>query len=222
MADEDVEVWSDGTQQRLPGAAPPPGSAPPPAYARPAGGLPVWAMVAGGLVLLALVGVLAVVLMRNTGGKTRPAQVASSAASAAASAGPAAAGPPMTLQAAAAQFGLSGVWAVDCSQAVSENNSYETIAAASDGTLSDVIASGPTIVDNKYRWDSGHLIGSDQIALDGVFVNDGSAMHVVIQRAGDGRTHVLSAIDGAGKQQVVNGAFPGGGAPPWQTKCSSG
>jgi hypothetical protein len=235
--DESTEVWSDGTPVAPPAGAPQPAFSPPPVRRR---GPPIW-LIGGGVVVVVLLAiVLAVVFARNIGAATTattaPTAAVSSAAPvpvAASTAAPtsaptsvpqtaaqAAPSATETVQQAAAQFGLIGVWAADCTQPVSDNDSYETFTASADGTISDNINMVPDWEPSQYRWDTGQMIGSDQIALVGVYLGDGTAMHATLQKGADGRMRVLQATNGAGVQQVVNGAFPGGGAPGWQTKCS--
>jgi hypothetical protein len=231
--DEPTQLWSDGTPEAPvapapPAAAPQPAPPPPPASR---GGPPIWLIGGGILVLVLLVVVLAVLVARNIGApKTAPTQPASSVAASSA-AGSTVAGssiPPdsssvsATVQDAVNQFGLIGVWAADCTQPVSNDNPYETYAATAGGAVTDSSNMGPDYSLNQYRWDTGHLIGSDQIALDGVLLTDGSGMHVVLQKDADGRMRTLQATTGTGTQLIVNGAFPAGGAPSWASKCSGG
>jgi hypothetical protein len=220
--EENTEVWSDGTP--VAPVAPPAGSTqsafPPPPASRP--GPPIW-LIGGGIVFVVLlVVVLAVLVARNMGApKTAPTQAASSVAASSAAAStvaapsipPASSSVPATVQDAVNQFGLIGVWAADCTQPVSNNNYYQTFAATADGAVTDSINTGPDSSPGQYRFDTGHLIGSDQIALDGVRLTDGSAMQIVLQKDADGGLHLLQATVG-GTQQVVNASSSG------STKCS--
>ena len=226
--DEPTELWSDGT----PVAPAPLASAPPTPPLAPAsrGGPLIWVIGGGILVLVLLVVVLGVLVVRNIGAaKTAPTQplAASSAAAsgstlAAPSLPPASSSASATVQDAVNQFGLIGVWADDCTQPLSNDNPYETFAATADGAVTDNINMGPGYVVNQYRFDTGQLNGSDQLALNGVAVNDGSGLNSVLQKDANGRMRVLQATDGTGAQLVVNGAFPAGGASSWETKCSGG
>jgi hypothetical protein len=228
MADneEPTELWSDGTP-----VAPAPLAAAPPTPPLPPvsrGRLPIWLIGGGIVVLVLLVVALAVPIAHNLGAsKTAPTQPASSiAASGSTVAAPslpaASSSASATVQDAVNQFGLIGVWADDCTQPLSNDNPYETFAATADGAVTDSINMGPGYVVNQYRFDTGQLIGSDQLGLNGVAVNDGSGLNSVLQKDANGRMRVLQATDGTGTQLVVNGAFPAGGASSWETKCSGG
>jgi hypothetical protein len=219
--EENTEVWSDGTP--VAPVAPPAGSTqsafPPPPASRP--GPPIWLIGGGILVAVLLVIVLAVLVARNMGApKTAPTQAASSVAASSAAAStvaapsipPASSSVPATVQDAVNQFGLIGVWAEDCTQAASSDDYYQTWAATADGAVTDSLntGSGSSPI---YRFDTGHLIGSDQIALDGVILNDGSGLQMVYQKDADGSLHVLQATR-LGTQQDVQ--------PNRLSKCSGG
>jgi hypothetical protein len=209
--DENTEIWSDGTPE-VPVA--PTAGAPQAAYSPSSPGRrgpPTWLLGGGILVVVLLVVVLGVLVARNMGApKTATTQPASSVAAssaatstvAAQSIPPASSSVSATVQDAANQFGLIGVWAADCTQSVSSDNFYQTFAATADGAVTDSINTGPDSNPGQYRFDTGHLIGSDQIALDGVRLTDGSAMQIVFQKDADGRLHGLQATIG-GTQQVM-------------------
>jgi hypothetical protein len=224
LAEDDLpDVWEGATPdaERVSGAAPQP--TPP----RPPGPQP-WLIVAGVLVLALLVAVLGLIVVRGmSASKSGRAQSGSAAAlSASSAAAPAQAQSSASTATAtpaqvAAQFGIIGVWANDCTQPTSQDNPYETYAATPQGALSDVINTGRGSADD-YRWDTASLVGADQIALDGVHLGDGIVFQVIMQKTPDGRLHVLQSTNGSGQKLVVNGAFVNGGAPVPQVMCSRG
>ena len=124
------------------------------------------------------------------------------------------------VQDAAARWGLLGVWATDCSRPASPDNSHDTYALESDGSVSLTYDAGPSYEPNRYSWTDGGIIAPDEMKLDGVFMGDHLAQHTVLQKNEAGQLRVLSNIDGTGKVLVENGAFPDGGGPPWANKCS--
>ncbi len=128
---------------------------------------------------------------------------------------------PMTVQEAAQRFGLIGMWSVDCNQPASPDNTHDTYALESDGSVSLVYDAGPSMQQNRYSWTQGNIIQPDEIQMDGVFLGDGVAQHTVLQKNDAGQVRVFGNVDGTGKILVQNGAFPHGGAPPWSNKCSS-
>ena len=213
-SDENTEVWSDETPSapiEQPAEAPQ-STYPTPTARRP--GPPIWLIGGGILVVVLLVVVLVVLVARNMGPpKTAPTQAASSVAASSAAASsvaapsipPASPSVPATVQDAANQFGLIGVWAADCTRPASSDDYYQTFAATADGAVTDSIDKGPDSSPSQYRYDTGHLIGSDQIELDGVRLADGSAIQIVYQKDADGRLHGLQATIG-GTQQAIPAA----------------
>lgn len=128
----------------------------------------------------------------------------------------------MTVQQAAQTWGLIGEWAVDCSQPASPDNTHDTYALESDGTVSLAYDAGPGMEQNRYSWTEGNIIQPDKLQIDGVFLGDNLAQHTVLQKNDQGQLRVFGNVDGSGKVLVRNGAFPdGSGAPPWSNKCSS-
>ena len=216
--DEPTQLWSDGTPEApvapAPLAAAPQPAPPLPPARRP--GPPIWLIGGGILVLVLLVVVLAVLVARNIGApKTAPTQPASSVAAssaagstvAASSISPDSSSVSATVQDAANQFGLIGVWAANCTQPVSNDNYYQTWAATADGAVTVSVNTGPGNSPELDRFDAGHLIGSDQIELDG-------DLQIVFQKDADGRLHGLQATIG-GTQQVMK-------ASSGLSKCSGG
>jgi hypothetical protein len=121
-------------------------------------------------------------------------------------------------QDAATRFGLPGTWAVNCAAPPAPDNEYAHWSLAADGTISQVYDSGPTLKNNRYRWDKATLVGADSIVLDGVFFGNGLGQHVQILKRG-GRIRPQNSRDSSGRDLVVDGVFPGGGGPSWFTRC---
>jgi hypothetical protein len=195
----------------------PPAAAPQPAPRLPPasrGGPPIW-LIAGAVIVFVIVVVGGIFLGRLMGSpKVATAPTAASAAPAQSDSAPlaaaSAAAPPAqdpSVQDAANQFGLIGVWAADCTQPVSNDNYYQTFAATADGAVTDSVNTGPGNSPEQDRFDAGHLIGSDQIELDG-------DIQIVFQKDADGRLHGLQATIG-GTTQVLK-------ASSGLSKCSGG
>ena len=139
----------------------------------------------------------------------------------AASSQAASAAAPQTVQQAAQQWGLIGTWAPDCSQAPSQEDEHATYALEGDGTVSLTYNDGPDIVPNRYIWNQALVLQpANKLQMDGVFLGDNQAQHTVLEKNDQGQMRVFGNVDGTGKILVQNGAFPSGGAPPWESKCS--
>ena len=228
--DEPTQLWSDGTPEAPVAPAPlaaAPQTAPPlPPARRP--GPPIWLIAGAAIVLVIVIGVGGIFIGRlmgspkvttaPTAAATAPAQSDSAPLAAASAAAPPAPDPSAvalnagssvsaTVQDAANQFGLIGVWAANCTQPVSNDNYYQTWAATADGAVTVSVNTGPGNSPELDRFDAGHLIGSDQIELDG-------DLQIVFQKDADGRLHGLQATIG-GTQQVMK-------ASSGLSKCSGG
>ena len=212
--DEPAQLWSDGMPEAPAPLAAAPQPAPPlPPASRP--GPPIWLIGGAAIVLVIVIGVGGIFIGRlmgspkvttaPTAAATAPAQSDSAPLAAASAAAPPAQDP--SVQDAANQFGLIGVWAADCTQPVSNDNYYQTFAATADGAVTDSVNTGPDSSPSQYRFDTGHLIGSDQIELDG-------DIQIVFQKDAAGRLHGLQATIG-GTQQVMK-------ASSGLSKCSGG
>jgi hypothetical protein len=116
-------------------------------------------------------------------------------------------------------FGLIGTWAPDCSQPPSGDNEYAVYRADSDGSVSMTYISGSDTAPNRYRWDEAQIVSPDRIRLIGVFFGDNLEQDTLLDRR-DGRIRVWRNVDSSGRVLVQDGAFPGGGGPPWDRKCS--
>jgi hypothetical protein len=147
----------------------------------------------------------------RTGGNTTAASGASGAPPSA---------PAESTASVAQAFGLIGRWALNCGQAPSQDNEYAIYAAPGDGTVSLSYDDGPDVVPNRYSYTAAQLVGADQIQLDGVFVRDGQAQHPTLRKNPQGQIKVWRNVDGSGRVLVDNGAFPSGGGPAWESKCS--
>jgi hypothetical protein len=123
-------------------------------------------------------------------------------------------------QDAATRFGLPGTWAANCAAPPSPNNEYAHWSLAAGGKISEVYDDGPTLSNNRYRWDAARLVGSNTIVLDGVFFGNGLGQHVEIVKQ-NGRIRPQNSSDSSGRKLVVEGAFPSGGGPPWFERCAS-
>jgi hypothetical protein len=125
-----------------------------------------------------------------------------------------------TVQQAARAFGLVGTWALDCSQPASPQNEHGVYSISNDGSLDLTDDDGPQYQSNRYNFSQGLTLDSGKLQLDGVFFGDNLAQHTVLEKNASGQMRVFGNVDGSGKILVQNGAFPGGGEPPWMNKCS--
>jgi hypothetical protein len=125
-----------------------------------------------------------------------------------------------TVQQAAQAFGLLGTWAPDCSQPASQENEHGAYSLNSDGSIDLTYDDGPDVQSNRYNWSQALMLDSGKLQMDGVFFGDNLAQHTVLEKNDAGQLRVFGNVDGSGKILVQNGAFPGGGEPPWMSKCS--
>jgi hypothetical protein len=123
------------------------------------------------------------------------------------------------VQDAARRFGLIGRWADDCAAPASQTDEWATYSRAADGTLALAYDSGPGVNVNRYVWRNGARTPDGDLRLDGVFLGNGLAQHTVLRKNARGQLITWSNVDGSGRVLVENGRFPGGGSPPWMTRC---
>jgi hypothetical protein len=124
------------------------------------------------------------------------------------------------VQQAAAKFGLMGRWAVDCGQPASTNNPFSVYSAKPDGKIAlneDVGITGDPETSTFY---SARPMDDGDLYLDGVYDANNNAHSRTLRKNSQGQIKVWSVSSGGTDVLVDNGAFPQGGGPPWETKCS--
>jgi hypothetical protein len=116
-------------------------------------------------------------------------------------------------------FGLAGRWAhVDCNAPASQENDFDNWALQSDGAVAET-DDGGSAYQSHYRFDRAELIGDSKISLTGVYLGNGHAVQIVIERRGNQQRTYFSRDIAVGRDLIVDGVIQGATPSDWYTKC---
>lgn len=117
-------------------------------------------------------------------------------------------------------FGLDGRWTSgDCGQPASASNDFDVWTLQNDGSVTEDEDAG-SAYQSHYRFYHGELIGDDKIALDGVWLGNGHAQHLVIEKQGDKQRTYSNRDTTAGRDLIVDGVIQSQGkSVDWYAKC---
>jgi hypothetical protein len=120
------------------------------------------------------------------------------------------------------QFGLFGVWALDCSRAPGPGNAYATVALTADGDIELRDDFGPDYDQMIYRVVDAKRVGAFRLTLRQVLTTDDRIVldTVTLRAAGRIRNWVSRFADGS-STLVEDGLMPSadGRETGWMTRC---
>jgi hypothetical protein len=121
----------------------------------------------------------------------------------------------------AGQFGLIGVWAMDCARPASVQNTYETMSVAADGTIDAVIDTQVTGIDGLSHLHALQLVDGGMVQLIWHSTVTGSTLTITIAKKGN-LQHSWKSVQSDGKVLIDNGLFVASHMPtPWFEKCAA-
>lgn len=120
------------------------------------------------------------------------------------------------------EFGLFGIWAIDCSQPPSPENPYANFELTSEGAVEQRDSFGPDYDEMVYRIVEARRVGNFRLAMREVLTTDDRIVleTVALKAAGRIRNWSSRFADGSGTL-VEDGLLPSaeGRETGWMTRC---